>query len=106
MSGNSRSSCLQTAPIVSDFWPLRSTSGASRRSWIPPPAAALPVPSRMSTSAAIRSPEIRQLVLPAPQLVAVPPPVRLDPGAVHVLLTHQPSAVEVAAFAPPAVQRE
>src|SRR5437763_5912571 len=105
MSGNSRSSCLHTAPIVNDFWLLRSTSGDSRRSWIPPPAAPLPVPSRMSTSADIRSPEIRQLVLADLQLVAVRQLVRLDPAAVHVRPVQRPEVVDVEAVAAPDEQR-
>src|SRR4051812_13811395 len=86
MSGNSRSSCLQTAPIVSDFW--RGVWGAAG-----PPALS------MSTCVLIASSEVRELVLADLQLVAVLQLVRLDPAPVHVRAVERAEVVDVDAVA-------
>src|SRR4051795_2854772 len=102
MSGNSRSSCLQTAPIVSDF----CRTGAS-------PATADPLPSTAaggrgrpcSTSTLMCSPEGRQLVLAHLQLVAVLELVGFDSLPIHVGPVQGAEVVDVDAVAPPHEQR-
>src|SRR3954452_14372248 len=97
MSGNSRSSCLQTAPIVSAFCliglspPLPATAGGRARP--------------CSVSTLNPSPEECQLVLPILKLVAVLELVRLDPLAVHVGAVERAEVVDVDPVAPPHEQR-
>src|SRR3954449_9731472 len=87
MSGNSRSICLQTAPIVSDLG--RGACGA----------AGAPAFS-MSTCVLIRaSAEVGELVLADLQLVAVLQLVRLDPPPVHVGPVQRAEVVDVDAVA-------
>src|SRR3954463_13388624 len=92
MSGNSRSSCLQTAPIVSDF--CRGVWGAAGR-----PALS------MSTCVLIRSAEVGELVLADLQLVAVLQLVRLDPAPVDVGAVQRAEVVDVDPVAPAYEQR-
>src|SRR3954452_579485 len=81
MSGNSRSSCLQTAPIVSDFW----RTGAS-------PTGGAPL---VSTSTLMCSPQESQLVLAHLKLVAVLELVGFDSLAIHVGAVQRPEVVDV-----------
>src|SRR3954454_4959704 len=93
MSGNSRSSCLQTAPIVSDFG--RGACGGAGA-----PAFSMPTWVLMRSSA-----EVGELVLADLQLVAVLPLVRLDPALVHVRAVQRAEVVDVDAVAPAHEQR-
>src|SRR3954449_1947432 len=93
MSGNSRSSCLQTAPIVSDFG--RGACGGAGA-----PAFSMPTWVLMRSSA-----EVGDLVLADLQLVAVLQLVRLDPAPVHVRAVQRAEVVDVDAVAPAHVQR-
>src|SRR3954468_7176516 len=97
MSGNSRSSCLQTAPIVSAFC-LIGLSPA-----LPPTAGGRARPC--SVSMLNRSPEECQLVLAHLQLVPVLQLVGLDPLAVHVGAVERAEVVDVDPVAPPHEQR-
>src|SRR3954453_2260887 len=102
MSGNSRSSCLQTAPMVSDF----CRTGAS-------PATADPLPSTAaggsgrpcSTSTLMCSPEEGKLVFAHLKLGAVLELVGLDALAVHVGAVQGAEVVDVDPVAPPDQQR-
>src|SRR3954451_10544314 len=87
MSGNSRSSCLQTAPIVSDFG--RGACGGAGA-----PAFSMPTWVLMRSST-----EIGELVLADLQLVAVLQLVRLDPAPVHVRPVEGAEGVDVHAVA-------
>src|SRR6476469_7375108 len=96
MSGNSRSSCLQTAPIVSDF----CRTGA--------PSPSTPTGGRarpFSTSTLICSPEESQLVLAHLKLVAVLELVGLDSLAIDVGAVERAEIVDVDPIAPPHQQR-
>src|SRR3954452_2787639 len=93
MSGNSRSSCLQTAPIVSDFG--RGACGGAGA-----PAFSMPTWVLMRSSA-----EGGELVLADLQLVAVLQLVRLDPAPVHVRAVQRAEVVDVDAVAPAHEQR-
>src|SRR3954454_18498644 len=97
MSGNSRSSCLQTAPIVSAFCliglspPLPATAGGRAR------------PCSVSTLK--WSPEECQLVLANLHPVAVLQFLGLDPLGVHLGAVERAEVVDVDAVAPPHEQR-
>ena len=80
MSGNSRSSCLKTAPIVSAF--VLAGGGT---------------PGDLG---AHRSIQVGELVLAHLQLVAVLELVRLDPAPVHVGAVERAEVVDVEAVAP------
>src|SRR3954462_4447713 len=99
MSGNSRSSCLQTAPIVSDFCLTGGSAG---------PFASTPAGGRgrpCSTSTLIWSPEEGQLVLAHLKLVAVLELVGFDSLAIHVGAVQRPEVVDVDPVTPPHQQR-
>src|SRR3954462_4016918 len=102
MSGNSRSSCLQTAPIVSDFcrtgpslFPT-PTGGRGR---------ACSTSTLKSNTRSPVSPEEGQLVLAHLKLVAVLELVGLDPLAVHIRAVQRAEIVDVDAVAPSHEQR-
>src|SRR5919198_1069490 len=102
MSGNSRSSCLHTAPIVSDFCPVRSGRRAPASCASAVPGAS--VSSRVSISA-IALGQVGQLVLADLQLVAVGQLVGLDPAPVDVGAVQRAEVVDVEAVAAPDEQR-
>src|SRR3954451_8437499 len=99
MSGNSRSSCLQTAPIVSDF----CLTGASALPLVSTAAGGRGRPC--STSTLMCSPEVRQLVLAHLELVAVLELVGFDSLPIHVGPVEGSEVVDVDAVAPPHEQR-
>ena len=92
MSGNSRSSCLQTAPIVIAFARGRRRVGGGPARW-----------GRPRSLTAQR--QVGELVLADLQLVAVLEAVRLDPAAVHVGPVERAEVVDVEAVAAPHQQR-
>src|SRR3954452_1443519 len=100
MSGNSRSSCLQTAPIVSDF----CRTGASPLALLSSTAAG----GRgrpCSTSTLMWSPEESQLVLAHLKLVAVLELVGFDSLAIDVRSVQGAEVVDVHPVAAPHEQR-
>src|SRR3954449_2118371 len=99
MSGNSRSSCLHTAPIVNDF----GRTGGSATPLPSTPAGGRGRPC--STSTLMCSPEEGQLVLAHLKLVAVLELVGLDALAVHVGAVQGAEVVDVDPVAPPDQQR-
>src|SRR3954471_12594737 len=101
MSGNSRSSCLQTAPMVSDFCRTGDSPTTS-------PLPSTPVGGRgrpCSTSTLIFSPEESQLVLAHLKLVAVLELVGFDSLAIHVGAVQRAEVVDVDPVAAPHQQR-
>src|SRR3954462_3325033 len=99
MSGNSRSSCLQTAPIVSDFCLTGGSAG---------PFASTPAGGRgrpCSTSTLMWSPEESQLVLAHLKLVAVLELVGFDSLAIDVRSVQGAEVVDVHPVAAPHEQR-
>src|SRR5687768_10945812 len=84
MSGNSWTSALQTAPIVSAFSGLGATAGS--------------VGSGIATASAG---QVGQLVLADLELVGVLQAVRVDPPAVHVGAVQRARVVEVPGAGPP-----
>src|SRR5215208_748885 len=97
MSGNSRSNCFTTAPIVSDFW---RTAGS--------PSPSTPAGGRgrpCSTSTLIYSPEEGQLVLAHLKLVTVLELVGFDPLPIYIGPVQGPEVVDVDAVAAPYKQR-
>src|SRR3954452_9107191 len=96
MSGNSCESCLQTAPIVSDFAWRGASSG---------PAAVPPSPLAASSDTATSARQVGELVLADLELVAVLQLVRLDPAPVHVGAVQRAEVVDVDAVAPAHEQR-
>src|SRR4051795_2657364 len=86
MSGNSCESCLQTAPIVSDFAWRGASSG---------PAAGTPSPVAASSDTATSARQVGELVLADLQLVAVLELVRVDPAPVHVGAVQRARVVQV-----------
>src|SRR5947209_15517236 len=113
MSGNSRSSCLTTAPIVSGFCAgaaARMRSCASAAVGIPFPrggAAGVPtsIPLSITAFPSRSSAEEGELVLAHLKLVSVLQLVRLDPAPVDIGAVERTEVVDVVAVAPPHEQR-
>src|SRR3954447_26996657 len=109
MSGNSRASCLLTAPIVSALRPDgRSGSGCSpgARPGCGPSGSGRPAEGSVGVPISAPSAlQVSQLVLAHLELVPVLQLVRLDPAAVDVGAVERAEVVEIEPVAPPHDQR-